>query len=68
MSLAQRASRRVERRVEPLTSEDAGRGTLERIRAVLLAQPDAVAVADADRELTFAQVCAEAARTLTLIR
>jgi acyl-coenzyme A synthetase/AMP-(fatty) acid ligase/thioesterase domain-containing protein len=59
---------RLRRPVAPLDAASLRMGVIGRFRQVLQAQPDAVAVTDADRELTFAQVASEAARILSTVR
>src|SRR4051812_41899164 len=56
--------RQTRRPVVPLSAASPEHGTIGRFREVLGAQPDAVAVTDSERELTFAQVAAEAAGIL----
>lgn len=56
------------RPVPPLTPDSLPGGVIGRFREVLQAQPEAVAVTDTERELTFAQVAHEAAQTLSAIR
>jgi acyl-coenzyme A synthetase/AMP-(fatty) acid ligase/thioesterase domain-containing protein len=56
------------RPVAPLTGRSHQDGVIDRFRQVLQAQPDAVAVTDATRELTFAQVAVEAAGVLSAVR
>ncbi len=51
----------VRRSVPPLSMTDADAGVLARLRKVVTAQPEAVAVADGSRRLTFAQLTTEAA-------
>jgi acyl-coenzyme A synthetase/AMP-(fatty) acid ligase/thioesterase domain-containing protein len=54
--------------VPPLTADDAKAGVLDRFRDVVAAQPDAVAVTDSDRELSFGRLAAEAAAALAELR
>lgn len=56
------------RPIGSLSREDVSPGTLPRFAAVLAAQPDAVAVADAERSLTYRQVAESASGTLSAVR
>lgn len=52
-----------QRRVPVITDADAQAGLLARLSTVVAAQPDAVALVDDDRSMTFAEVAELAART-----
>ena len=54
--------------LEQLCEGDVEAGVLPRFRHVVSAQPDAVAVADDNEELTYTQVAAAAARVLNEIQ
>ena len=56
------------RPVTPLSMADAPDGVIARFRVVLDAQPEAIAVADAQRRLTYRSLAAEAAGVLRTIR
>jgi acyl-coenzyme A synthetase/AMP-(fatty) acid ligase/thioesterase domain-containing protein len=56
------------RQVAPLTEGDVAAGVVPRLRDVVRAQPDALAVADDHHELTYAQLAATAARVLAGVR
>ncbi|MFZ0161259.1 MAG: hypothetical protein WAL50_19690, partial [Kineosporiaceae bacterium] len=66
--IAASAARRTGRAVRELAIGDAAGGVLPRFRAVLEAQPEALAVADGDRSLTYAQLAAEAVGVLRAVR
>ncbi|MBM9467221.1 AMP-binding protein [Nakamurella leprariae] len=55
--------RRTVRRVPANTPADADAGLLARLRTVIAAQPDAVALVDDERSMTFGEVAELAART-----
>jgi len=56
------------RPVAPLQAGDAAAGVIGRFRDVVAAQPDALAVADAQHELSYARLAADAARVLACVR
>ncbi|MBL8931205.1 MAG: alpha/beta fold hydrolase [Kineosporiaceae bacterium] len=56
------------RAVQPISMDDAPDGVLPRFRAVLAAQPHEIAVADAERHLTYRGLAAEAAAVLRAVR
>lgn len=58
----------ITRRVPELSEDDVAAGVMTRFRAVVEAQPDALAVADADDELTFLDVATRAAAVMQLVR
>jgi acyl-coenzyme A synthetase/AMP-(fatty) acid ligase/thioesterase domain-containing protein len=58
----------VQPRIRALTSADAQAGVIGRFRDVVRAQPRALAVADAEHELTYAQLADRAASVLIAIR
>ncbi|HEX2807709.1 MAG TPA: non-ribosomal peptide synthetase, partial [Kineosporiaceae bacterium] len=58
----------VQPRIRALTSADAQAGVIGRFRDVVRAQPRALAVADAEHELTYAQLADRAASVLVAIR
>jgi len=60
--------KQLRRPVVPLNAASAPDGVIGRFREVLRAQPDVVAVTDSTRELTFAQVAAEAAGVLQALQ
>lgn len=56
------------RSVPPLSMTHADAGVLPRLREVVTSQPDAVAVADPERALSYAELAAEAATVLRELR
>jgi acyl-coenzyme A synthetase/AMP-(fatty) acid ligase len=68
MSATVKRNPRVKRPVVPLNTTSFQDGVIGRFQQVLGRQPDAVAVTDPHRELTFAQLAAEAAAVLATIR
>ena len=67
MSAAVQEPSSTRRPVAPLGIRNLNDGLIGRFHQVLRAQPDAIAVTDADREVSFAQIGAEAARVLEAI-
>ncbi len=55
------------RAVAPLAESDFDAGVLPRLRQVVQAQPDAIAVADSHRALSYAELAAEAARVRRVV-
>jgi acyl-coenzyme A synthetase/AMP-(fatty) acid ligase/thioesterase domain-containing protein len=54
--------------LDPLSAADAEHGVVPRLRAVVTATPDAVAVVDAGGPVTFARLAAHAAAVLNAVR
>ncbi len=66
--IAAAAAQRAGRPVRQIALDDAQAGVVPRFRDVLLAQPDAIAVADAHRTLSYAELASEAIAVLRAVR
>lgn len=56
------------RAIAPLLEADVAAGILPRLRRIVAEAPDALAIADEDTQLTYAELASEAATTLTVLR